>query len=25
MLDDPALRVGAKERIAVDVDPYQVM
>ena len=24
-LNDPSLRVGAKERIAVDVDPYHVM
>jgi primosomal protein N' (replication factor Y) len=25
VLDDPTLRLGAKERIAVDVDPYHVM
>jgi primosomal protein N' (replication factor Y) (superfamily II helicase) len=25
VLDDPALRIGAKERVAVDVDPYNLL
>jgi hypothetical protein len=25
VLDDPALKVGPKERIAVDVDPYNLL
>jgi len=25
VLDDPAFKVGAKERVAVDVDPYSLL